>query len=153
MKKIILSIVIAIILLPSNSIAQCEERKEVFKCAQFFGDSIIFLNDFKVNNPKRKVKEDSNGKEWDIYLMKNTEYRFAMCCKSLSKISMKLYCDSISENNPLLSTYMNGKNQRYFDFICMKSALYKVSIRFKKENVLNKELDAMGIVGFIKKIE
>lgn len=135
-----------------NIYGQCEDRDRVFKCAQFFGDSIIYLNDFDIHQQKRKTKEDPNGQEWDVYLMKGTEYRFALCCQSLTNIVMKLYGDSISEDNPIKSTHINKKKQKYFDFICLKSDVYKISIRYKKVNTIGEELSALGILGFIRKV-
>ena len=138
----------------SESYGQCGDRDKVFKCAQFFGDSIIFLNDFEVVKAKRKVEEDPNGEVLEVFLMEGTEYRFAMCgCSSLKDIVMTLYSNSVPESEAYGSTYINGKNQRYYDFICKDSGVYKVSIRFKKENVIGKELSALGILGFIRKVK
>jgi len=153
LNKKIYILLIVLLFFTSLSYGQYDDRDRVFKCAQFFGDSIIFLNDFDIVQDKRKVKEDPNGKEWEVYLMNGTEYRFAICCQSLKDIEMKLYSDSIPENTPIGSTYVNKKNQKYFDFLCKKSEVYKVSIRFKKENVIGKELTALGILGFIRKIK
>ncbi|MCF6365339.1 MAG: hypothetical protein L3J35_03970 [Bacteroidales bacterium] len=153
MKKKIFILLISLLFFYSDGFGQFDERNRVFKCAQFFGDSIIFLNDFDISQEKRKTKEDPNGKEWEVYLMNGTEYRFAICCDSQRDIVMKLYSDSVPETAPLKSTYINGKNMKYFDFLCNKSEVYKVSVRFKKDNVIGKELTALGILGFIRKVK
>lgn len=135
-----------------ESKSQTMDRNSIFRCAKIFGDSITFLNDFTVNNPKRKTAEDyPNGQEWNVYLMKGTVYRFALCCYSIgSPIIMKLYQDSISEKNTNYFIKQNSKKS-YFDYVCKKSDVYKVSIRFKNDKILDKELSAIGILGFIRK--
>ncbi len=132
--------------------AQTIDRNSVFRCAKVFGDSITFLNDFTVTNPKRKTPEDPNGKEWEVYLMHGTVYRFALCCYSEgSPVVMKLYDDTVKEANPYWLIKQHSKRS-YYDFVCKKSAVYKVSIRFKNDKILNRELSAIGILGFIRKL-
>jgi len=134
--------------------SQTIDRNSIFRCAKIFGDSITFLNDFTVHNPKRKAAEDHpNGQEWDVYLMKGTVYRFALCCYSKgSPIIMKLYRDSISEKNTNFFIKQNSKKS-YFDYVCENSGVYKVSIRFKNDKMPDEELSAIGILGFIRKIK
>ncbi len=135
-----------------NAYAQDEEFN-VFKCAEVFGDSITFLNDFDLYQAKRKSINEPNGEVWDIYLIKDTEYRFAICCKDgLNDKIMRLFDEKVTEANPYLSTGIKGKTSPYFDFTCTKSGIYKVSIRFKNESVIGKELRVIGLLGFIKKI-
>lgn len=152
MKHILIILFFITYLSSSEIYSQSEDRNRIFECAQIFGDSITFLNDFEVNQPKRKVSDDPNGASFQIYLMKGTEYRFALCCLSLSNKVMKLYNDSITEKNPIRSTYTNRRNKRYFDFICRKSGIYNISIRFKKDNVMGEEFSTLGILGFIRKV-
>ena len=136
-----------------ESFSQIDDRNTIFKCAQIFGDSITFLNDFSLNLPKRKISEDPNGKEWDVYLMKGTEYRFALCCSDgINDKIMRLFNEEFTEDNPIGSTGSERKSNSYFDFICRKSDIYKVSIRFKKENVIGVQLTAKGLLGFVRKI-
>jgi len=135
-----------------ESRSQAIDRNAIFKCAKVFGDSITFLNDFTVSNPKRKTPEDPNGREWEVYLMKGTVYRFALCCYSKgSPVILKLYDDTVTEDNPYYFIKQHSKKS-YFDYVCNKSAVYKVSIRFNNNQILNQELSAIGILGFIRKI-
>lgn len=137
----------------SDSFSQFDDRGRIFKCARIFGDSITFLNDFDINQQKRKTSEDPNGNEWEVYLMKGTEYRFALCCENgINDKVMRLFNEEFNEENPLGCTGLKGRSNPYFDFICTKSDIYKVSIRFKKEDVLGKPLSAIGLLGFIRKI-
>jgi len=133
--------------------SQFDDRNRVFKCAQIFGDSITFLNDFDINQPKRKIPEDPNGTEWEVYLMNGTEYRFAICSQTgINDKIMRLYNEENNEEYPLGSTGLKKRSNPYFDYICRKSDIYKVSIRFKKENIIGKQLTAIGLLGFIRKV-
>ncbi len=133
--------------------AQNMDRNSIFKCASVFGDSITFLNDFTVDNPKRKTKDEPNGQEWNVYLMKGTVYRFALCCFTPGKdIEMKLYDDTVTEQHPY-NVLKQKKKTTYFDYVCKRSDIYKVSIRFRDNSVLNKELKAIGLLGFVRKIK
>jgi len=148
-----ITIIILLLFISAAPKAQTVNRNSVFGCAKIFGDSITFLNDFTISQQKRKTKEDANGQEWEIYLMHGTVYRFALCCYSKgSPIILKLYNDTLTEQNPFNEIRQHSK-KKYFDFICKKSDVYKVSIRFKNSNILNQELDAIGILGFIRKIK
>jgi len=136
-----------------KGISQCDNKDRVFQCAKLLGDSITYLNDFEINQDKRKSADDPNGEVWDIYLMRGTEYRFALCCPAgIDDKIMRLFNVSSTEENPILTTGMQKKSNFYFDFICKKSGVYKVSIRFKQENLLGKELSATGLLGFIRKV-
>ena len=137
----------------SDSNGQNDDRDRVFVCAKVFGDTITYLNDFSIKNEKRKSLEDPNGEKWEIYLMKGTEYRFALCCPSgIDDKIMRLFDENTSEEAPILSTGSERKSKPYFDFICTKSGIYSVSIRFKKDTLLGKELSATGLLGFIRKV-
>ncbi len=153
LRLLIILVQISFLFIFQESYGQWNEGSHVFKCAQFFGDSIIFLNDFEVKQSKRKIKEDAEGKIWDIYLMKGNLYRFVLCSKDASLIEMKLYDDITTRNYPYKSTLVNGKDVKYFDYICKKSNVYKLSILFKEHNLLGVPLNAIGILGFIKKVK
>lgn len=150
------SYILALILFFSFSVSfsQFDDSGRVFRCAAIFGDSITFLNDFNIHQSKRKTKEDPNGNEWEVYLMKGTVYRFALCCEDgINDLIMRLYNEEFNEENPLGSTGLKSRSKHYFDFICYKSDIYKVSLRFKKEGLLGKQLTAIGLLGFIRKIK
>ncbi len=153
--KLFLKFLIFLILIGFNYKlnAQTMDRNSIFKCASVFGDSITFLNDFTVDNSKRKTKEDPNGQEFEVYLMKGTVYRFALCCYSEGRnIEMKLYDDTVTEKHPYNIIIQHKKNN-YFDFVCKRSDIYKVSVRFRDDNTLDKELKAIGLLGFVRKIK
>jgi hypothetical protein len=130
-----------------------DDNFNVFQCAEIFGDSITFLNDFDLFQGKRKLPEDPNGEVWDIYLIKDTEYRFAICSKDgINDKIMRLFDEEVTEENPYLSTGLKGKSKSYFDFTCTKSGIYKISIRFKNNSEIGKEIRVIGLLGFIRKV-
>jgi hypothetical protein len=150
-KKLLTISLVTLFLFNLNAFAQqCDTRGKVFECAEIFGDSVTYLNDFEVIQPKRKTKDSPNGMEWDIYLMKGTEYRFALCCKPYSDKILNLYDDKVTEQNPYETTEVSRKG--YFDFVCTQSGIYKVSIRFKSEESISKEMYALGILGYVRKV-
>ncbi len=133
--------------------AQCKDDMGVFKCAEIFNEAnISFLSDFTIYAKKRKKVEAENGQNWEIYLLKGTKYRFALCCyEGLEDIEMKLYDKEQIESKPYATTCQNGEDKAYFDFLCKKSEMYNVSIRFKDIKQINKKLCAIGLLGFIEK--
>jgi len=131
-----------------------DDSFNVFQCAEIFGDSITFLNDFDLYQAKRKTSMDPNGEVWEVYLMKDTEYRFAICSKDgINDKVMCLFDDEVTEANPYLTTGLKGKSSPFFDYSCYKSGIYKLSIRFKNDSQIGKEMRVIGLLGFIKKFK
>jgi len=152
-KRFLFVYIFLFFLVSSEIHSQTLERNSVFKCAEVFGDSITFLNDFTVNLSKRKTLDEPNGEEWDLYLMRGTVYRFSLCSYTKGiKIIMKLYNDTLTEKKPYF-VITRPSHTKYFDYLCKKSDVYKVSVRFKNEKTLNRDLIAIGILGFIKKVK
>jgi hypothetical protein len=131
--------------------AQCDDEMGVFDCADLLGgDTVIYLSDFLAKGKKMKLNSDSRF-DWDVYLNKNTNYRFALCCKEgISDKEMILYNDENPEENPCGSTFINGNDKLFFDFHCPKDGMYNICIRFKDKNI-NKRLCAIGLLGYIGK--
>ena len=153
MKSIITLFFAFLLFVSVNSYSQQDNSEKIFRCAQLFGDSITFLNDFYINIPKRKTIDDPNGKEWDVYLMRGTLYRFALCSATGTHDKvLNLFNLEDSENKPCGSSYADRRNRVYFDFLCEKTGIYKVSIRFKDKNEIGKPISAIGILGFIRKV-
>jgi hypothetical protein len=147
------TIITAFIFLNTFETYAQDDSFNVFQCAEIFGDSITFLNDFDLYQAKRKTPEDLNGKIWEVYLIQDTEYRFALCSKDgINDKILRLFDDTVTEDNPYLSTGLKGKSNAFFDFKCTKSGIYKVSIRFKNPSMIGKELRVIGLLGFIRKL-
>ena len=154
MNKIIITLFI-ILFGFGNTTAQCKDDMGVFKCAEIFNEAnIAYLNDFTLYAKKRKNIEDENGKSWEVSLIKGIKYRFALCCyDGLAEIEMKLYNKQHPETSPYATTFKNGKDQAYFDFLCPETEMYNVSIRFKDNYITNQKLCAVGLLGFIEKLK
>jgi len=152
LKKIILGISISIFFvgISQESSAQCRDESGVFKCAEMFTpDGITFMNEFNIEGKKRKSEADENGREWDIYLLAERKYRFALCCyEGLDDIVMTLYNDESPENAPLGTTFQSGKDYVFFDFTNHVEGQYKVSIRFKPGKGVGQKLCAIGLLGY-----
>lgn len=130
--------------------AQCKDESGVYKCAELFTpDGITFMNEFNVNTKRRRSAAAPNGEEFEIYLLADRKYRFALCCyDGLDDIVLRLYNEETTENNPLATTFHNGKDRSYFDFECPKEGKYNVSIRFKEGKGVGEKLCAIGLLGY-----
>ena len=139
-----------------ESKAQCKDKMGIFKCSDMFNEEgVSFLNDFTISTKKRKRITDENGEEWEVFLVKNTKYRFALCCYAgIEDIELRLYDKKKNkEINPISSTFQNGEDVPYFDFVCPQSSLYFVSIRFKNKETTGKKLCAIGLLGYAGKVK
>ena len=153
MRKIIITLVAIfsiISFLPKQSKAQCRQQM-VYACAT--KENSIYLRDFntKLKNPGGKSTE--TGSRWTIVLNKDAHYRFNLCTQEgyEDKVVLTLYDSQHPETtNPYGSTYdaKTGKHYDSFDFICRKSGMYYVSIRFKP-GVKAKKTCAVGILSFV----
>ena len=152
-KIIILTLAVSL-LATLNSAAQCKDNTGVFKCATVFNDdNVAYLNDFTISQKGSTLKK-SNGNEWEIYLMKDVKYRFALCCyDGIENIVFKLY-DKVNstEEAPINSTFQDGKDQAYFDFECPASQVYYVSLRTKNGPESVEKICAIGLLGFVGKV-
>lgn len=152
MKKIIITTfaLFAIILLSSQlSFGQCRQQM-VYACATK-GQS-IYLRDF---NAKLKASKDPNesGARWTVVLNKDAHYRFNLCTPEgfEDKVILTLYDSQHPETTaPWGSTYDTKSNKFYdsFDFVCKKSGMYYVSVRFK-DGLTGKKSCAVGILSFV----
>jgi hypothetical protein len=144
-----------IILLVNTSNAQCKDDSGVFKCASLLTDSVVYLNDFKVSNKKVKSFTEENGESWEIYLIQGNRYRFALCCyEGIENKVMKLYSKDVPEENPIGSTFKEGTDKSFFDFVCNKSDVYYVSIRYKESGAIEgNKLCAIGLLGYAGKLK
>ena len=152
MKKIIITVIVAfaiISFLPKKTKAQCRQQM-VYSCATK-GQS-IYLRDFNTKL-KNSSKPQDSGSRWTVVLNKDAHYRFNLCTQEgfESKVILTLYDSQNPEKtHPYGSTYdsKSGKHYDHFDFICQKSGMYYVSIRFK-EGVTDKKTCAVGILSFV----
>ena len=152
MKKIIITTIAVFAILsflPEKAQAQCRQQM-VYTCATK-GQS-IYLRDFntKLKNTRRS---SDNGSRWTVVLNKDAHYRFNLCTPEgfEKKVILTLYDSQNPEKtDPYGATYDpdSGKHYDSFDFICRKSGMYYVSIRFK-EGVSDRKTCAVGIMSFV----
>lgn len=150
MKKIIITLIVAFAIfsfLPQKAKAQCRQQM-VYSCATK-GQS-IYLRDF---NTKLKNNQNQGGARWTVVLNKDAHYRFNLCTPEGfdKKVILTLYDSQHPEKTkPYGATYdpKTGKHIDHFDFVCGKSGMYYVSIRFK-EGVTDRKTCAVGILSFV----
>jgi hypothetical protein len=153
MKKVIITLFVAFAILsflPQEANAQCRQQM-VYTCATKGGHS-IYLRDFNTKLKNNKNPSES-GARWTVVLNKDAHYRFNLCTPDgfEEKVILTLYDSQHAEKtNPYGSTYdaKTGKHYSSFDFVCRKSGMYYVSIRFK-EGVQDKKTCAVGILSFV----
>ncbi len=151
MKKFIISLIAAFAvfsLLPQKAKAQCPQ-KMVYACAT--ETQSIYLRDF--NTKLKNTTAAESGARWTVVLNKDAHYRFNLCVPEgfEKKVILTLYDSQHPEKtDPYGSTYdpASGKHYNSFDFVCRKSGMYYVSIRFK-DGVTDKKTCAVGILSFV----
>ncbi len=151
MKKIaILFITIAGLFLFSanDSTAQCKQQR-VYDCSRKAGNA-IYLRDFNTKLKPVRSARDINGTRWPLILNKGTRYRFNLCAKKYAKnIKLTLFDSKHPENKPWMSTEKSGRDM--FDFVCQRSGVYYLSIRFKEGRSGRKKTCAIGVMSFVGK--
>ncbi|MBN2892569.1 MAG: hypothetical protein JXL97_11945 [Bacteroidales bacterium] len=151
MKKLIITLIVAfafISFLPQKADAQCRQQM-VYACATK-GQS-IYLRDF--NTKLKNSKSSESGARWTVVLNKDAHYRFNLCTPEgfEKKVILTLYDSQHPEKTaPYGSTYdpKTGKYYESFDFVCRKSGMYYVSIRFQ-DGIEDKKTCAVGILSFV----
>ena len=150
MKKIliILFLTSSFIFLGKTDIqAQCKQQM-VYDCATQ-ATNAIYLRDF--NTKLRRVRSgETSGTKWTVVLNKGTRYRFNVCSPSEFEdmIVLTLYDSKHPEQTRPYAATKEGYSS--FDFVCKKSGMYYVSIRFRK-NQGKKKTCAVGILSFVGK--
>lgn len=128
---------------------QCLQRM-VYQCAT--KTQSIYLRDFNAKLKSSKDPEES-GARWTVVLNKDAHYRFNLCTPEgfEDKVILTLFDSQHPETtNPYGTTYdaKANKHNDAFDFICKKSGMYYVSIKFK-DGVVGKKSCAVGILSFV----
>jgi hypothetical protein len=129
-----------------DALAQCKQQM-VYDCATNTKDA-IYLRDFNTKLKKSKPDEPS-GTKWTVVLNKGTRYRFNLCTPegASDDVILTLYD---SQHPEITGPYSSTKVANPFDFICKKSGMFYVSIRFTDEGE-KKKTCAVGILSFVGK--
>lgn len=126
--------------------AQCKQQM-VYQCATK-GRNAIYLRDF--NTKLRKVRPgEESGTKWTVVLNKGTRYRFILCTppEFEDKVVLTLFDSQHPEDVPWGKT---EDGRPIFDYVCGRSGMYYVSIRFK-DGKGSKKTCAVGIMSFVGK--
>ncbi len=128
--------------------AQCKQQR-VYSCARKGGNA-IYLRDFNTKLKAVRSERSINGTKWPVVLNRGTRYRFILCTPSgaSNDVKLTLFDSKHPELKPWNSTEKSGRNM--FDFICKRSGVYYVSIRFKRGKGRRKTC-AVGILSFVGK--
>lgn len=148
MKKLLIPFILLFAFVGWNkeSKAQCNDQL-VNKCALGVGDNATYIRDFKARlKAARRRGGSAPIAQFTVVLNKGTHYRFTVCnAKEFEgEAVLQLY-----DNNNMLGTtfdYARGKDYKAFDFMCRKTATYKVFITFKE----GKEGCAAGILSIVR---
>ncbi len=131
MKKIIIVIFLAALFANVDVKAQCNEQL-VRKCALDIGDNATYLKEFKVLLRKRKRRKSTPSRSFSVVLNRGTHYRFNLCNAEdyEGRAVMMLY----DADRLLVTTFDMATTKEYpsVDFICTKSAVYKLYVSFKE---------------------
>lgn len=153
MKRLFIFLVLAVLFFATKDVnAQCKQQL-VYQCATQT-EKAIYLRDF---NTKLRVDKssDETGRKWTVVLNKGTQYRFSLCAPDgyQDKVVLTLYDSEHPESTkPWGTTFdkASGQDRKSFDFVCNKTAMYYISIRFK-EGVGDSKGCAVGILSFVGK--
>jgi len=128
--------------------AQCKQQR-VYQCARKGGNA-IYLRDFNTKLRAVRSSRSINGTKWPVVLNRGTRYRFILCAPraNANDVKMTLFDSRHPEAKPWNSTEKSGREM--FDFICKRSGVYYVSIRFKEGRGKRKTC-AVGILSFVGK--
>lgn len=147
MKRIIITLIFALLFfnVSEKVNAQCKQQM-VYQCATK-SNKAIYLRDF---NTKLKLGKhgDETGTKWTVVLNKGTQYRFGLCTPEgyEDKVVLTLYdSDHPEKEKPYGSTYFQGKDLQAFNFVCQKTGMYYVSIRFKEDAKLENRAKTCGV--------
>lgn len=147
MNRLIIAIIAALLFVAAGSKAkaQCNDQL-VNTCALSTGDNATYIKDFPA-----KLKRARRGKQppvatYQVALKKGNHYRFTLCnAVDYEGEGVLQLFDNQSQMGSTLDL-TTGKEYQSFDFLCKKSAIYRVYISFKK----GKEGCAVGILSLVR---
>lgn len=157
MNRLIISLIFAAFFIVGNkqeAKAQCKQQL-VYQCATN-NDRAIYLRDFNAKLRKGRQGAPPSAARFSVVLNKGTHYRFNLCNPKgfEGKTIMTLYDNKHPDDGKShhASTFDVASETDYssFDFVCNKSGVYYVSIKFK-DGEDKKKSCAVGILSFVGK--
>jgi len=149
MKKILYIILIITLFILGNKnkiYAQCNNQL-VTICSGHLNKKATYLKELKVRLKAKESGKKAPVARYVLMLSKGTHYRFSIC--NAKEFSGKAVIQLYDNNNRLLGSSYNPSTKKHypaFDFLCNKSAVYKVLVSFEN----GKEGCAVGILSMIK---
>ena len=143
MKKYILTLSISLLTLGSL-FSQCNSSL-VTICSAKLPDNATYLKELKVKLKPKEAGKAAPVARYSLMLSKGNHYRFSIC--NATEFDGKAIIQLYDKDRLLGSSYFakTGKHYPAFDFVCQKTAVYKVMISFEN----GKEGCAVGILSLI----
>ena len=144
-KKLITGLLFLLIAVASLR-GQATTDPMVSKCLSVTGADATYLKDFRIQLGEGTPRDILRYKE-NMFLWKNTKYRFTMCNADNSKGQLVLTIMDDANNVVLCSSdTTTGKIYPFVDFICNKSIVYQIYFDFSE----GKSGTGVSIVSMIK---
>jgi hypothetical protein len=147
--RIYFLIFISSLIISQNLISQCDPQI-VYNCAAKYKGA-IYIRDFNIKvKPKKDIKH--SGKRFKIILKEGNNYRFTLCtidgfekCHEMKLFEQK--CDEFTK--PLCASILRENGTSGFDYKCMVSGKYWISIRHLE--CASKHTCVVGIMSIMNK--
>ncbi len=146
MKKSYLIIVLSLLINPVIVNSQAVTDEFVSNCVLAAGENTTYLKDFRIQLPGAAPEADPPVYKANMYLMKNTRYRFTVCNAPGS--AGELYITLHDQGRELISSYNSTTGKKYssVDFICNKTGLYTLWYGF----INGRQGSGVGVVSMIR---
>ncbi len=124
MKKRLIILTLSLAILPMMANSQDLTDDLVSSCVIAAGENSTYLKDFRIQLPAADPHSTPPVYKANMYLMKNTRYRFNVCDAPAS--AGELYFTLYDQKKMLVSSYDSTTGQKYrsVDFVCNKTGLY-----------------------------
>jgi len=141
MKKIVI-ILLSLIVFVFVVKSQCNSSL-VTICSSGLAENAMYLKELKVKLKAKEAGKKAPVARYSLMLNKGNHYRFSVC--NAKEFSGKAIVQLYDKDRLLGSSYMGKKHYPAFDFVCKKTAVYKVLISFED----GKAGCAVGILSMI----
>ena len=135
---ILLSLIVFVFVVKS----QCNSSL-VTICSSGLAENAMYLKELKVKLKAKEAGKKAPVARYSLMLNKGNHYRFSVC--NAKEFSGKAIVQLYDKDRLLGSSYMGKKHYPAFDFVCKKTAVYKVLISFED----GKAGCAVGILSMI----
>ena len=141
-KKISL-LIISVVVLVFVVKSQCNSSL-VTVCSGKLAKNAMYLKELKVKLKAKEAGKKAPVARYSLMLNKGSHYRLSIC--NAKEFKGKAIIQLYDKDRLLGSSYMAKKHYPAFDFICKKTAVYKVMISFEG----GKQGCAVGILSMVE---